>query len=104
MFKLITKYSCVNGTVLTNKENKRKPKKDGSAPRRASGGRLLHTKHRQLKLCHLFMSLKEYNFPKLGKFDNYCCNTTMQPPLTYFSATQHFPPPSSAVGSIMSNI
>lgn len=92
MFKLITKYSFVNGTVLTNKENKRKPKKDGSAPRRATGGRLLRTKHRLLKLCHFFMSLKESrNFPKLGKFDNYCYNTPhnnnsiiMQPPLTYF--------------------
>lgn len=49
MLKLMTKYRSVKGTVLNNKENKRKPKQDASAPRRALGILLL-TKLRLLKL------------------------------------------------------
>lgn len=66
MLKLITKYRSVKGTVLKNKENKRKPKQDASAPRRTSGGRLLRTKLRLLKLCqNLCYVPQRIEFPKI---------------------------------------
>lgn len=90
MLKLITKYRSTKGTVLKNKENKRKP-------RYASGGRLLRKKLRQLKLClNLFYVPQRIEFPKIGEVRllllQYHYVAFVNPLLSSLSATQPLSP------------